>query len=167
MITKSIDDLNASRGGSMTSSKEKCVTLISKRNIVVIKRISNPAPSKKDNTKPMLPKLFIAGAPASGKGMQCKLIKQKYGVVYLSTGDMLRAAVTASTNVGKQVKDYMDAKKWVPNDVIIGVVMERLAMPDCLVLGWILNGFPCTPAQAKTLADAGITANCFNGIVVL
>ena len=68
------------------------------------------------------PKLIIAGAPASGKGTQCELIKEKYGVVHLSTGDMLRAAVAAGTDVGKKAKDFMDAGKLVPDEVIIGVV---------------------------------------------
>ena len=69
-----------------------------------------------------VPRLIIAGAPASGKGTQCEIIKEKYGVVHLSTGDMLRAAVAAQTEVGKVAKDYMDAGKIVPDDVIIGVV---------------------------------------------
>ena len=68
------------------------------------------------------PKLIIAGAPASGKGTQCEIIKEKYGVVHLSTGDMLRAAVAAGTDVGNQAKDFMDAGKLVPDEVIIGVV---------------------------------------------
>lgn len=67
-------------------------------------------------------KLIIAGAPASGKGTQCEIIKEKFGVVHLSTGDMLRAAVAAETEVGKMAKEYMDSGKLVPDDVIIGVV---------------------------------------------
>jgi adenylate kinase len=67
-------------------------------------------------------KIIIAGAPASGKGTQCEFIKEKFGVVHLSTGDMLRAAVAAQTEVGKQAKDYMDSGKLVPDEVIIGVV---------------------------------------------
>jgi len=66
--------------------------------------------------------IIIAGAPASGKGTQCEVIKEKFGVVHLSTGDMLRAAVAAGTEVGKQAKDFMDSGKLVPDDVIIGVV---------------------------------------------
>jgi adenylate kinase len=152
--------------GAMTSPKEKRVTLESKRNDAAIERghtggAAIPARSEKDSTKTAPPKLIIAGAPASGKGTQCELIKQKYGVVHLSTGDMLRAAVAAGTDVGKQAKDYMDAGKLVPDDVIIGVVKERLAMPDCVVSGWLLDGFPRTPAQGKALADAGVTADCF------
>jgi hypothetical protein len=67
-------------------------------------------------------KIIIAGAPASGKGTQCEIIKEKYGVVHLSTGDMLRAAVADQTEVGKAAKEYMDSGKLVPDDVIIGVV---------------------------------------------
>ena len=67
-------------------------------------------------------KLIIAGAPASGKGTQCEMIKSKYGVVHLSTGDMLRAAVAAGTDVGKQAKEFMDSGKLVPDEVIIGIV---------------------------------------------
>ena len=67
-------------------------------------------------------KIIIAGAPASGKGTQCELIKEKYGVVHLSTGDMLRAAVADQTEVGKLAKEFMDSGKLVPDDVIIGVV---------------------------------------------
>jgi len=107
------------------------------------------------------PKLIIAGAPASGKGTQCEIIKEKYGVVHLSTGDMLRAAVAAGTDVGKQAKDFMDAGKLVPDEVIIGVVKDRLNESDCVESGWLLDGFPRTPAQAQALADAGVTADCF------
>ena len=67
-------------------------------------------------------KLIIAGAPASGKGTQCEHIKKNYGVVHLSTGDMLRAAVAAGSEVGTLAKEFMDAGKLVPDDVIIGVV---------------------------------------------
>jgi adenylate kinase len=66
--------------------------------------------------------IIIAGAPASGKGTQCEMIQKDFGVVHLSTGDMLRAAVAAGTDVGKAAKDFMDAGKLVPDEVIIGVV---------------------------------------------
>lgn len=70
-------------------------------------------------------KIIIAGAPASGKGTQCEVIKEKFGVVHLSTGDMLRAAVAAQTEVGKAAKEYMDSGKLVPDEVIIGVVSQK------------------------------------------
>lgn len=106
-------------------------------------------------------RLIIAGAPASGKGTQCELIKKKYGVVHLSTGDMLRAAVAAGSEVGKLAKEYMDSGKLVPDEVIIGVVQDRLQEDDCKTNGWLLDGFPRTPAQAEALASAGIKADCF------
>mmetsp|Transcript_33491 Transcript_33491/g.47556 ORF Transcript_33491/g.47556 Transcript_33491/m.47556 type:complete len:146 (+) Transcript_33491:1070-1507(+) len=71
-------------------------------------------------------KLIIAGAPASGKGTQCATIKEEFGVIHLSTGDMLRAAVAAETEVGVKAKDYMDSGKLVPDDVIIGIVSSKL-----------------------------------------
>jgi len=106
-------------------------------------------------------KMIISGAPASGKGTQCEIIKENFNVVHLSTGDMLRAAVAAQTDVGKLAKEYMDSGKLVPDDVIIGVVKDRLAMSDCTQNGWLLDGFPRTPAQAEALAASGISPDCF------
>ncbi len=86
------------------------------------------------------PRLIIAGAPASGKGTQCELIKAKYGVVHLSTGDMLRAAVSAGTDVGKQAKDYMDSGRLVPDDVIIGVVSFCASIFRCMCIVFVVGG---------------------------
>ena len=79
-------------------------------------------------SKPSGLKLIIAGAPASGKGTQCEMIKKDYGVVHLSTGDMLRAAVADGTDVGVKAKEFMDAGKLVPDEVIIGVVSTRSSL---------------------------------------
>ena len=84
-----------------------------------------------NNSNPM--KIIIAGAPASGKGTQCEIIKEKFGVVHLSTGDMLRAAVAAKTEVGKKAKDFMDNGMLVPDEVIIGVVRLYLLLDILLV----------------------------------
>lgn len=105
--------------------------------------------------------IIIAGAPASGKGTQCEMIKEEFGVVHLSTGDMLRAAVAAGTDVGVQAKEFMDSGKLVPDEVIIGIIRDRLDEADCKEQGWLLDGFPRTAAQAEALADAGCTADCF------
>ena len=78
------------------------------------------AAGDKEGSNPI--RIIIAGAPASGKGTQCEIIKEKFGVVHLSTGDMLRAAVAAQTEVGKKAKDFMDNGMLVPDEVIIGVV---------------------------------------------
>lgn len=106
-------------------------------------------------------RLIIAGAPASGKGTQCNIIKETYGVVHLSTGDMLRAAVTTGCKVGKFAKAYMDSGKLVPDVAIIDLVTDRLSEEDCKENGWLLDGFPRTRAQASSLAEAGVFADCF------
>lgn len=105
--------------------------------------------------------IIIAGAPASGKGTQCEVIKEKFGIVHLSTGDMLRAAVAAKTEVGVKAKDFMDSGKLVPDEVIIGIIRDRLAESDCQTDGWLLDGFPRTEEQAKALAAVGASADCF------
>ena len=83
------------------------------------------------------------------------------GVVHLSTGDILRSAVAAGTDVGKVTKDFIDAGKLVPDDVIIGAVKDRLQESDCVESGWLLGGFPRTPTQAEALVDSGVSAHCF------
>uniref|UniRef100_A0A7S2WR25 Adenylate kinase active site lid domain-containing protein n=1 Tax=Eucampia antarctica TaxID=49252 RepID=A0A7S2WR25_9STRA len=127
--------------------------------------IITDAPASSGNTATSsgkdVSRLIIAGAPASGKGTQCEMIKERYGVVHLSTGDMLRAAVADKTEVGILAQEYMDAGKLVPDEVIIGVVKDRLAQKDCVEKGWLLDGFPRTPAQAEALSEAGISADCF------
>ena len=104
-------------------------------------------------------RVIICGAPASGKGTQCELIKEKYKVVHLSTGDMLRAAVKDETEVGKQAQGFMERGELVPDEVIIGIVKDRLDEDDCKECGWLLDGFPRTEAQANALTEAGIVPN--------
>ncbi len=94
--------------------------------------------------------LILMGPPGCGKGTQAKKLEKKYTIPQLSTGDMLRAAVKAETPVGLEAKSYMDGGKLVPDGVIIGVVQERLAEPDCLK-GFILDGFPRTVVQGEAL----------------
>ena len=106
-------------------------------------------------------KIIIAGAPAAGKGTQCEYIKQDFGVVHLSTGDILRAAVKDCTELGLKAKGFMDAGQLVPDELITGVICDRLQQPDCLSNGWLLDGFPRTKAQASALATAGIIPDCF------
>jgi len=84
------------------------------------------------------------------------MLKDRYGVVHLSTGDMLRAAVAAKTEVGMQAKEFMESGQLVPDEVIIGIVKDRLAEDDCQKQGWLLDGFPRTEAQALALEAAGI-----------
>lgn len=100
-------------------------------------------------------KLILLGAPGAGKGTQAEIISAKLNIPTISTGNILRAAVANGTPVGLKAKEYMDAGKLVPDDVIIGVITERLAEPDCRN-GYILDGVPRTIAQAEALEAAGV-----------
>jgi adenylate kinase len=95
-------------------------------------------------------KLVLLGPPGAGKGTQAERIKAHYGIAHLSTGDMLREAVAADTEVGRQAKAIMDAGRLVPDEVMIRLVAERIAQPDC-ARGFVLDGFPRTRAQAQAL----------------
>lgn len=94
--------------------------------------------------------IVLLGAPGAGKGTQAAKLIDEYNLCHISTGDMLRAAVAAGTELGQKAKGYMDAGDLVPDDVIIGLVTERLAEPDT-EKGFILDGFPRTSAQAVAL----------------
>jgi len=95
-------------------------------------------------------KLVLLGPPGAGKGTQATRIKERHGLAHLSTGDMLREAVAAGTEVGRQAKAIMDAGKLVPDEVMNRLVAERITRPDC-AQGFILDGFPRTIAQAEAL----------------
>ena len=101
-------------------------------------------------------KLILLGAPGAGKGTQAEILSSRLGIPTISTGNILRAAVKNGTPVGLKAKEYMDAGKLVPDEVIIGIVAERLAEPDC-AKGFILDGVPRTIAQAEALEAKGIT----------
>ena len=100
-------------------------------------------------------KIILLGAPGAGKGTQAEIISKKLGIPTISTGNILRAAVKAGTPIGLEAKSYMDAGKLVPDEVIIGIIQERLAESDC-ANGFILDGVPRTIAQAEALDAHGI-----------
>ena len=100
-------------------------------------------------------KLILLGAPGAGKGTQAAILSQRLGIPTISTGNILRAAVKNGTPIGLKAKGYMDAGKLVPDEVIIGIVAERLAESDC-ANGFILDGVPRTIAQGEALEAAGI-----------
>ena len=100
-------------------------------------------------------KLILLGAPGAGKGTQANFICQKYGIPQISTGDMLRAAVKAGTPLGIEAKKVMDAGGLVSDDLIINLVKERIAQPDC-ANGFLFDGFPRTIPQAEAMKEAGV-----------
>jgi adenylate kinase len=100
-------------------------------------------------------RLILLGGPGAGKGTQANLVKDKYQIPQISTGDMLRAALKEGTELGLKAKEYMDAGKLVPDDVIIGLVKERIKEPDCKS-GFLFDGFPRTIPQADAMKEAGV-----------
>ena len=99
----------------------------------------------------MAPRVVVLGRQGAGKGTQCAKLVDEYGVVHVSTGDMLRSAVAAGTELGQQADAIMKAGDLVPDDVMIGIVGERLAQDDIMENGVLLDGFPRTPIQADAL----------------
>jgi adenylate kinase len=100
-------------------------------------------------------RLILLGAPGAGKGTQAKFICEKFSIPQISTGDMLRGAVKAGTELGVIAKKVMDSGALMPDDIIIGLVKERLKEPDCKN-GYLFDGFPRTIPQAEAMKDAGV-----------
>ncbi len=96
--------------------------------------------------------IILLGPPGGGKGTQAKKIVEKYGIPHIATGDILREAVAKGTELGKKAKEYMDRGELVPDEIVIGIVKERLKQPDC-EKGFLLDGFPRTLRQAEALDD--------------
>ena len=110
-------------------------------------------------------KLILLGAPGAGKGTQAEIIAAKLNIPTISTGNILREAIKNGTETGMKAKSFMDAGKLVPDDVIIGIVAERVARADC-ENGYILDGMPRTIPQAQALEDCGIKFDCVVSIEI-
>jgi adenylate kinase len=100
-------------------------------------------------------KIILLGAPGAGKGTQAQFLTKEFDIPQISTGDMLRAAIKAGTELGKLAKSFMDEGKLVTDEIIIGLVKERIAKADCKN-GFLLDGFPRTVPQADALKEAGV-----------
>src|ERR1043165_2964833 len=100
-------------------------------------------------------RLILLGAPGAGKGTQANFIKEKYNIPQISTGDMLRAAIKAGTELGLAATKVMDPGGLVSDDIIIGLVKDRLAQPDC-ANGYLFDGFPRTLPQAEAMKNGGV-----------
>ncbi|XP_042990128.1 adenylate kinase, chloroplastic isoform X2 [Carya illinoinensis] len=124
-------------------------TLLSKApNFMIVAAANKPEPLK----------IMISGAPASGKGTQCELITQKYGLVHVAAGDLLRAEVAAGSENGRRAKQFMEKGQLVPDEI---VVMERLLQPDAHENGWLLDGYPRSLSQATALKEFGFEPDLF------
>lgn len=102
--------------------------------------------------------IILLGAPGAGKGTQAKFITEKYNIPQISTGDMLRNAIKAGTELGLKAKEVMDKGQLVSDDIVIGLVKERISQDDCKN-GYLFDGFPRTKAQADALGNAGVQIN--------
>ncbi|KAH6828801.1 adenylate kinase family protein [Perilla frutescens var. hirtella] len=106
-------------------------------------------------------KVMISGAPASGKGTQCEMISQKFGVVHISTGDILRAEVSAGTEIGNKAKEYMNSGRLVPDEIVTAMVTARLSLKDAKEKGWLLDGYPRSSAQAESLEKLSVRPDVY------
>jgi adenylate kinase len=104
---------------------------------------------------------MISGAPASGKGTQCEFIVNKYGLVHISTGDLLRSEVAAGTEIGNKAKDFMNAGRLVPDEIVTAMVAARLSCEDVKQKGWLLDGYPRSLAQAESLEKMQIRPDVY------
>ncbi|CAJ2655315.1 unnamed protein product [Trifolium pratense] len=105
--------------------------------------------------------VMISGAPASGKGTQCHLITNKYGLVHVAAGDLLRAEIETGSENGKRAKEYMEKGQLVPDEIVVMMVKDRLLKPDSAEKGWLLDGYPRSLSQATALKELGFKPDIF------
>ncbi|CAN7101864.1 unnamed protein product [Brassica rapa subsp. narinosa] len=140
-------------GDSVHSLFRRSPSIISPRFQVVV------AAEKAEPPPPL--KIMISGAPASGKGTQCELITQKYGLVHISAGDLLRAEIASGSENGRLAKEHMEKGQLVPNEIVVMMVKDRLSQTDAEQNGWLLDGYPRSSSQATALQGFGFHPDLF------
>lgn len=120
---------------------------------------SPPSSSSLPSSSPL--RLLIAGPPCSGKGTQCEFLRERFGLIHISTGDLLRAELKAGSELGVKAKEYMDAGKLLPDDLMIDLVQQHIKKSGADEKGWLLDGFPRTAVQARALSAAGLHCDAF------
>ncbi|CAN8265804.1 unnamed protein product [Cochlearia groenlandica] len=131
------------------SRERRSPTIVSARFQVVAAEKSEPL------------KIMISGAPASGKGTQCELITQKYGLVHISAGDLLRAEIVSGSENGRRAKEFMEKGQLVPDEIVVMMVKDRLSQTDSEQEGWLLDGYPRSSSQATALKGYGFEPDLF------
>jgi len=144
-----------------TGASVRVATLTTPTVAVAPPQPQPPVVMNLDRRRPNTLKVILAGPPAAGKGTQCANIVEKYGLIHLSTGEILRKSIADGTVLGHQVKPYMDAGQLVPDALVIELVLNRIRQDDCQTNGWLLDGFPRTKSQADALTAAGIVPDVF------
>ncbi|KAK4431821.1 Adenylate kinase, chloroplastic [Sesamum alatum] len=139
--------------------KAKPVRRVKQRSNIKSKPVQKGLKIVSSKSEPL--KVMISGAPASGKGTQCEMIVQKFGVVHISTGDILRAEVSAGTEIGMKAKEYMNSGRLVPDEVVTAMVTARLSLKDVKENGWLLDGYPRSSAQAQSLEKLNIRPDLY------
>ncbi|CAI5479898.1 unnamed protein product [Closterium sp. Yama58-4] len=147
------------RGVAYTQSNQRTRSHKRAQALAAVSTASEQAAGGGTALRPL--RVMISGAPASGKGTQCELIVQKYGLTHISAGDLLRAEVAAGTEGGRQAKAHMDAGRLVPDDVVVTIVRNRLAQEDAASRGWLLDGYPRSLSQAQALLALDISPDVF------
>uniref|UniRef100_M4F8W4 adenylate kinase n=1 Tax=Brassica campestris TaxID=3711 RepID=M4F8W4_BRACM len=146
---------------SLSFSGDSVHSLFRRSPSITAPRFQVVVAAEKAEPPPSPLKIMISGAPASGKGTQCELITQKYGLVHISAGDLLRAEIASGSENGRLAKEHMEKGQLVPNEIVVMMVKDRLSQTDAEQNGWLLDGYPRSSSQATALQGFGFHPDLF------